>query len=408
MKCPHCQSEWTIRLDGANPMTNCPFCGQSLQPAPKTDSLEGCLRQIYGQFGIDPFRNGKALVGLHSDLCPDRQRDRRLLAILLLCESHTALLEILKKPKGEQSVALTRLAKKMEGDWMIKPEAIREVCSAFWLAVGGDKEALNGIAEQKTAPAVSAPAPAPKPAKAKNSTPASRKPASRKPAGAVCQPADFQQTKGVLTRYTGQASIVAVPDGIHTIGKGAFKDTSVREVWLPEGVESIEEDGFCYCTSLRKIILPQSLLRIGSNVFYHCDALTEVTIPPNVTEIGNYAFMSCINLKQVSIPNSVKSIGSFAFSFSSRMERFQFPGSVVELKEYMFSNCKKMHTVEIGQGVRCIKYNVFSECTALKTVVIPDSVTTVDPKAFAGCQGITIVASDSWKRAHRDIMARIP
>lgn len=418
MKCPHCQSEWTARGEAASQIKNCPFCGKSLQQSQKTDTLEGCLRQIYGQFGIDPFRSGKALVGLHSDLMPDRQRDRRLLAILLLCEGHTALLDILKKPRSEQSVAVTRLAKKMESDWMIKPEAIREVCSAFWLAVGGDRDVLKNLEEQQSAPAPAAkntPAAKPeakKPAAVNNAVPGNSAPAktyhpAAKPANAVCIPSHFQQRNGVLTKYTGSATCIAVPQGIHTIGNEAFRATSVEEVWLPEGVKVIGEKAFYTCPRLKKIYLPQSLQQIGSNAFYDCKSLSAVEIPPQVS-IGDYAFMGCGNLAQVTLYEGVPKIESFAFSFSYAMERFYFPGSAANLKEYMFSNCKKLQYVELGNGVRRIFYNAFSDCSALKTLVIPDTVTAIDDNAFKGCGHIQVIASDHWKNAHPDLLKKIP
>ena len=120
MKCNHCGSEWTARGESSLQMKNCPFCGKALQPAQKKpvqtaapQSLEDCLRYIRDQFGMDHFHNGKSLMGIHSDLMPNHQRDRRLIGHFVDCEGHTYLEAALKKSAAEQPAALMRLVKRI-------------------------------------------------------------------------------------------------------------------------------------------------------------------------------------------------------------------------------------------------------------------------------------------------------
>lgn len=50
---------------------------------------------------------------------------------------------------------------------------------------------------------------------------------------------------GILEAYTGREAAVTVPEGVHTIGKGAFKAcVSVKKVLLPAGLRRIEEEAF--------------------------------------------------------------------------------------------------------------------------------------------------------------------
>lgn len=45
---------------------------------------------------------------------------------------------------------------------------------------------------------------------------------------------------GILEAYTGREAAVTVPEGVHTIGKGAFKAcVSVKKVLLPAGLRRI-------------------------------------------------------------------------------------------------------------------------------------------------------------------------
>ena len=85
---------------------------------------------------------------------------------------------------------------------------------------------------------------------------------------------DFQIKEGIFQKYLGREESVTVPEGIHTIGEGAFKG----------------------CVSLRQVTLPKSLRQIEANAFKGCRKLEEIQIPHGVTKIGDYAFHRCHSL----------------------------------------------------------------------------------------------------------------
>ncbi len=65
---------------------------------------------------------------------------------------------------------------------------------------------------------------------------------------------------------------------------------------------------------IKQIIIGDGVTTIGNRAFSYCSHLTSVTIPNSVTTIGNSAFYKCTNLQKVNIGNSVKTIGEFAFN----------------------------------------------------------------------------------------------
>ena len=73
------------------------------------------------------------------------------------------------------------------------------------------------------------------------------------------------------TLVTGCMNSV-VPDGIVTIGKGAFN----------------------FCSNLNSISLPSSVISIAEYAFASCRNLVSIDIPANVTLIDSYAFQYCI------------------------------------------------------------------------------------------------------------------
>lgn len=51
---------------------------------------------------------------------------------------------------------------------------------------------------------------------------------------------DFLIQKGVLTKYSGHGSDVAIPEGVTSIAERAFyENKSIRTIYIPESVVSI-------------------------------------------------------------------------------------------------------------------------------------------------------------------------
>ena len=69
-------------------------------------------------------------------------------------------------------------------------------------------------------------------------------------------------------------------------------------------------------SQITQVVIEDGVTSIGNEVFAYCTKLTSVTISNSVTSIGDYAFYNCINLKSVIIPSSVTSIGGYAFHSS--------------------------------------------------------------------------------------------
>ncbi len=59
----------------------------------------------------------------------------------------------------------------------------------------------------------------------------------------------LQIEQGKLIAYSGRDTILSIPEGVHTIGKGVLKGmASLEEVHLPDTVSVIEADAFKGCT----------------------------------------------------------------------------------------------------------------------------------------------------------------
>ena len=68
---------------------------------------------------------------------------------------------------------------------------------------------------------------------------------------------------------------------------------------IPEGIETIGDYAFAYCSDRQSVILPEGIKCIGNNAFLHCLSLHTITIPESVEYIGHKAFDSCESIEEV-------------------------------------------------------------------------------------------------------------
>ena len=181
-----------------------------------------------------------------------------------------------------------------------------------------------------------------------------------------------------------------------------YKNSNVKKVVIEDGVTSIGESAFFYCSSLTSITIPDSVTSIGDYAFFNCSSLTSITIPDSVTSIGESAFYGCSSLTSITIPDSVTSIGDSAFSYCSRLTSIMIPDSVTSIGDYAFRNCSSLTSITIPNSVTSIGNNTFRLCKSLTIITIPDSVTSIGESAFDNCKNlktISLSCKSSLKRS---------
>ena len=119
----------------------------------------------------------------------------------------------------------------------------------------------------------------------------------------------YKSIDGVLFSVDGTVLILhptareeksyTVPDGVTSIGNGAFLDSSnLLEVKIADSVRTIEAGAF-ERTCLLAIDIPNGVNSIGEAAFASCMALKTVKLPKSVTSIGPLAFSACDDLTTV-------------------------------------------------------------------------------------------------------------
>ena len=153
------------------------------------------------------------------------------------------------------------------------------------------------------------------------------------------------------------------------------KKDNVKKVVIEDGVTSIGDFAFFYCSSLTSIEIPSGVTSIGKNAFQYCSSLTSIEIPESVISIGNNTFEHCSSLTNITIPGSVTSIGMSAFSDCSSLASITIPESVTSIGNYAFYDCTGLTSITIPKSVTSIGSNVFGGCTVLTEVLLENGST---------------------------------
>lgn len=195
-----------------------------------------------------------------------------------------------------------------------------------------------------------------------------------------------------LKKYTGAEPVVSIPAGygITTISAGAFKNSSVTSVTVPEGVTTLEPNAFNGASLLTIVKLPNTLASIGLFAFEGCSSLESISIPGSVVKVSSYAFQNCYNLKRVTLGEGVTIIEDGAFYACARLSDISLPSSLKTIGDFVFYNCDGLTTMTIPEGVTTVGQCILWDCDNLTTVNMPKSVTSIGARIFQSSKNATM------------------
>ncbi len=194
--------------------------------------------------------------------------------------------------------------------------------------------------------------------------------------------------------YCSDLTSITIPDSVTSIGDSAFSDCrSLTNIEIPNSVTSIGDSAFSNCRSLTNMKIPNSVTSIENSTFYFCNRLTSIEIPDSVRSIGDYAFGECYNLKHINISDSVISIGEGAFSETEYYDdENNWENGVLYIGNHLIAASEDISgNYIIKASTKTIADYAFAWCEDLTDIEIPDSVTNIGKGAFNDCGSLTSI-----------------
>ena len=173
-----------------------------------------------------------------------------------------------------------------------------------------------------------------------------------------------------------------------SISSSSTLASKLQTILLPEGMTSIGQYTFRYCSALTEVTIPSSVQSIGNYAFYGLTSLAKVEFEENssLSSIGEMAFIDCKALTEVTIPSSVQSIGSCAFAHCTSLAKVEFekPSCLTSIDGAVFAGCNALKEITIPSGVTSLG-QLFATCESLATVTCDGAIESIVDMAFASC-----------------------
>ena len=119
-------------------------------------------------------------------------------------------------------------------------------------------------------------------------------------------------------------------------------EAAISNVVVEDGVTTIGNAAFSYCTNLTSSVIAPSVTVIGKEAFYFCKKLTEAELPSGLTSIGESAFGYCESLRCSAVPDGVKEIPYWGFRNCSAITNFTIHAGVTNIGRAAFWACPNL------------------------------------------------------------------
>ena len=239
---------------------------------------------------------------------------------------------------------------------------------------------------------------------------------------------DIPQGETILKReifYNSKyLKYINTPNTINEIEEGAFENSGIEEITIPEGVKVIPENAFKNCKNLKTVSIPESVINIQSTSFLNCPKLKyenmiilnknwvgllkkEIKITSNINSIYEYtkyrgvdSLTVDINVKFKSEKDKQKFFKSFDFIIKglfapeyltfgtfTNLLSFTIPGGITNIPDNSFKNCYNLEKLEISKDIipHYLSENTFLSLKKLKDLKVPYSFSPYKDKLFQNC-----------------------
>lgn len=145
-------------------------------------------------------------------------------------------------------------------------------------------------------------------------------------------------------------------------------DTTIRSVYIPEGIERIGDRALSRCRNIISLTIPASVREIGEDCFSKDSLLSAIKLPQGLKELRNNCFVDCHALGGIIVPEGVTSIGKDCFTSCTTLKDVSLPHGLLTLDRGVFYNCSAIEELILPETLQYIGDYAFYRCDSLKDV----------------------------------------
>ena len=163
-----------------------------------------------------------------------------------------------------------------------------------------------------------------------------------------------------------ELSEFVIDSSVTEIGRLAFSESGLKEISIPDNVETIQYGAFLSCTSLEKIVISDKVSDIGAKAFEGTAWLNNWLNKKSDSDESDFLIVGDGillayrgNVANVVIPDNVKQIGAEVFKEHSEIESVEIPITVTKICSEAFRNCSSLKEISGGDGLKTIIRGAF-------------------------------------------------
>ncbi|EAX89106.1 surface protein, putative [Trichomonas vaginalis G3] len=162
-----------------------------------------------------------------------------------------------------------------------------------------------------------------------------------------------------------------------------FYYTRLKNITLPQALETIDSGAFVFCLYLEEFFSNSPNFVVKNKVLYNSDFTVLVGYPSNCYE---------------DILDTVTEISSARGFSSSSFTRFTMRQTISKIGPYIFRGCQNLEYADISAfQVNRLYDATFYSCNKLKILILPSTIQTIEQYAFSGIAAKFIVLPFSLK-----------
>lgn len=235
----------------------------------------------------------------------------------------------------------------------------------------------------------------------------------------------YKITGTILEEYKGNEIYPEIPNGVTDISEGAFSDSAIVSITIPNTVVYIGDNAFESCGKLMAIYLPSSVQQIGKNVFDNCNRYLTIFTPNRFRPAlwdKDFSGGAHVVWDYRGTPNEARRESQRLANERAERERLEQEAAEARRLEearlakereeqeriaklFEISGTKLVRVrlnerdVVIPEGIETIGENAFESCYYLTSLTIPKTVKSIETNAFRACNklnSINVFDLDSW------------